>query len=106
MSTQRGSLPPMAKLAISSGSIEIDRAAVHPQGLADTGNEEQQRDARIAHDVAQAIDTVVAGAVRDGERLVVEDAHKAGRVAFGRAIEPFRPAVATATNGAASISLR
>src|SRR3974390_3608150 len=75
--------------------IGIDRdcrAPVHPQGLADARNEKQQRDARIAHKVAHAVDAVVAGAVGNGECLLVEDADEAGRIALRRTVEPLRAA--------------
>jgi len=46
--------------------------------------------ARIAHDVAQRVDAVVAAAVRHHQCLVVVDADEAGEVAARRAIESFR----------------
>ena len=107
ISTQRGSLPLTAKLCISSGSIEIEARPLTRSVSPMPGNEKQQRDARIAHDVAEAVDAVVAGPVGDSERLVVEDTHKTGRVAFAASSRALPgPQVATATNGAASISLR
>ncbi len=88
-STLRGSLPLTAKLSISVG-IDRDRgAAVDAQRLADAGNEEQQRDARVAQDIAEAVDAVVAGPVGQRQRALVENAHEAGRVALGRTVEPF-----------------
>jgi hypothetical protein len=55
-------------------------------------DQEQQGNARVAHDVAERIDAVVAAAVRHHQRLVVVDADEAGKVTARRAIEPFRPA--------------
>ncbi len=54
--------------------VRIDRergAAHHPDGLADAGDQEQEGDARIAHDVAQAVDAVVAAAVGHHQGLSV-----------------------------------
>src|SRR3974390_1117557 len=78
---------------LQQSGIDRDcRAPVHTQGLADAGNEEQQRNARIAHEVAHAVDAVVAGAIGNGECLLVEDADEAGRIALRRAVEPLRAA--------------
>ena len=60
--------------------------------FADAGNEKQQRDARIANDVAQRVDAIVAAAVGNEQRLFIGHAHKTRCVAARRAIEPFRPA--------------
>ena len=79
--------------ALHQFGIDRDRgAAIHAQGLAHAGNQKQQRDARIAHDVAEAVDAVVARPVGNRDGLIVEDAHKAARVALGRAVEPLRSA--------------
>src|SRR6516165_2092779 len=64
----------------------------HPNSLADAGNEKQQRHPRITDNIAQRIDAIVAAAVRNEQRLFIGHAHKAGRVAAWRAIEPVRPA--------------
>ena len=70
------------------------------------GNEEQQRDARIGDQVAQAVDAVVAAAVRHDDGLVVDDAHEAVGSPRGEQSSPSGPMVASAKNGDASISLR
>ena len=68
------------------------RAAVDPERVAGTGNQEQKCYARIADDVAQRIHTVVATAVGQHQRLVVVHAHEAGHVAARRAVQPLRSA--------------
>ena len=69
-----------------------DGAAVDPHGFADAGNEKQQRDARVAHEVAQRIDAIVAATVGDDEGVCVEHPDKTRRVAARRAVEPLGPA--------------
>ena len=96
----------MAKVSVQ---LRIGRdlgAADDAHRLADAGDEEQQRDARIAHQVAQAVDAIVAAAVGDEQRVLVDHAHEARRIAARRAVEAFRPAGRQHQNGAASISLR
>ena len=85
--TQRGGLPSTAKLA----QLRIGRdrgAAVDPDRLADAGDQEQQRDARVADDVAQAVDAVVAAPVGDQQRLLVGTRTKPGGSPRGEQSSP------------------
>jgi hypothetical protein len=66
------------------------RSSVHAQRLAHTGNQEQQCHARIGHDVAQAVDAVVAAAFGQQQRLLVLHRHEARRVAARRCVEAAR----------------
>ena len=57
--------------------------------------------------VPEAVDAVITGPVRDRERLVIENAHETRqRRLWASSRGPPDREVATATNGAASISLR
>jgi hypothetical protein len=56
------------------------------------GDEKQQRDARIADDIAQGVDAVVAAAIGNEQSFLVRHPHETRRVAARRAIEPIRPA--------------
>ena len=58
-------------------------AAVDAQGVLAAGDQEDQPEVRVLHDVGEAIDAVVADPVRDREVGVVQDHHEAGRVALG-----------------------
>ena len=91
-STQRGVFPSSTKLCAQFGIGRDRGAADDAHGLAHAGNEKQQRDARIAHQIAQAVDAIVAAAIGDQQRLLVAHAHEAGRIAARRAIETFGPA--------------
>ena len=55
--------------------------AIDPQCLVITGNDEQQSDAGIGEDIGEAVQPVVAGAVRDGQCLIVQNSDKASRIA-------------------------
>jgi hypothetical protein len=58
----------------------------------DAGYQEQQRYARIANQIAEAVDAIVATPVGNDERRLVDHAHEAGRIAARRAIEAVRAA--------------
>ena len=79
----------MTKDSVSFGSVEIFGATVDAHGLAHAGDEKQQRDARIAHEIAQGVDAIVAAAVGNDDRMLIHDAHKTGRIAARRTIETF-----------------
>src|SRR3984957_7752218 len=71
-------------------AVDADRrASIDAQCPANPGDQEQQRDARVADDVAQGIDAVVAAPVRQHDGPAVDHADKAGRIAARRAIQPF-----------------
>src|SRR5262245_16600189 len=77
--------------ALHQLGVDRDRsAAVHPQRFADARNEKQERNARIAHDVAETVNAIVAWTVGNRERFLVENSYKTWRVAFRRAIQTFR----------------
>ena len=61
--------------------VDQRRPAVDPQRVVIARNDEQQPDARICDDVAQAVETVVAGTVRDRQRVLVKNFHEAHMVA-------------------------
>ena len=106
-STLRGALPCMVKLAHSAGSVEIVARPITRSVSLTPGNQEQQRDARVVDQVAQAVDAVVAAPVRDHQGLVVDARARSPwdrRAASSRARPG--PLVASAKNGAASISSR
>ena len=62
-------------------------AAVDAQAFVKARHQCQNADGRVFDEVAQAIQTVVAGAVGDGDGVFVEDDDKSGVVATWRAIE-------------------
>ncbi len=68
------------------------RPAVQAKDDARPGKKEHQGDARIANDVTQAVDLVVAPAVGEHDRPLVLDPHEAGGIAPRAAIEPLRSA--------------
>jgi hypothetical protein len=53
---------------------------IHAQCVVKARNDEQQSDGGIGDDVRQAVQTVVAGAIRDRQRVLVKNPDKAGRV--------------------------
>lgn len=57
--------------------------AVDPQGVVPPGDEVDQPDVRVGHDVAEAIGTAVAGSLGDGDGRVVEDEGEPWRIALG-----------------------
>lgn len=57
------------------------RGAVHPQGLVDARHEEDQPDAGVLDDVAEAVDAFVAAPVGDHQGAAIGNAHEARRVA-------------------------
>ena len=90
--TVRGALPSILNDASRSGSADTCARPLTRSVLPEPGNQEQQRHPRIAHDVAQGIDAVVAAAIRHHQRLLVVDADEARQIAARRAIQPLRPA--------------
>ena len=64
-------------------------AAIGAEGGAAARQQEQEGAARVAHDIAQRIDAVIAAPVRHHQRLVVVHADKAGLVAARRTIHAF-----------------
>ena len=66
--------------------------AADPQGVAVSGNDENQSDVGADQQVFKRIQPVVAEPVRDGERLLIEDSNEACGIALGRnvqsAVEP------------------
>src|SRR5262245_48589890 len=78
--------------ALHQVGIDRDRsAAVHTEGFTDAGNEKQERDTRIAHDVAETVDAIVAWSVGNRECFLIENSHKTWAIAFRRAIQTFGP---------------
>src|SRR5947207_566224 len=76
--------------ALHQFGIDRDRgAAVDAQRFSDARNKEKKCDARVAHDVPKAVDTVVPGAVGDRECRMIENAYKTRCIALGRAVETF-----------------
>ncbi len=59
------------------------RAPVHPQGVVETGHDEQQPDNRIGDDVAEGIKAIITRPVRDRQGAAVENLYKARRIAPG-----------------------
>ena len=104
--TVRGALPSILNDASRSGIGRYLRAAVDAQRAAGARNQEQQRHPRIAHDVAQGIDAVVAAAIRHHQRLLVINPDKAGQIAARRAIQALRPAGRQRRERRLSISMR
>src|SRR4029453_4400076 len=89
--------------------VRIDRdrsAAVHAQRFANAGNEKQERNARIAHDVPEAVDAIVSRPIGIASVLSSGTRTNPRASPFGEQSRPSGPEVAMATNGAASISLR
>ena len=76
-----GVFPSTAERLEQLGIGDDRRATVDAERVADAGNEEQQPDVRVREDVAQRVREPVAGALRDEQRALVEDADEAGRVA-------------------------
>jgi hypothetical protein len=66
------------------------RAAFDAQALAAAGNQKVDRDAWIAKDITQAVNSIVAIAIWDHQRLFVNDAHEARGIAARRAIHAIR----------------
>ena len=63
--------------------------AVDPVGLVRAGDQEDQSDARVLHEILQTIYSIVATSVGDQQcAAVVGDLNEARLVAFGRAVEP------------------
>ena len=60
-----GTFPSTAERLEQLGVGDDRGAAVDPERVADTGNEEQQPDVRISEDIAQRVGEPVSGAVRD-----------------------------------------
>jgi len=58
-------------------------SAVDPQGVVPPGDQVDQADVRVGHDIAEAIDAAVAGSLRDGDGRVVEHEGEARRIALG-----------------------
>jgi len=58
------------------------RRAIDPQRLIGPRYAEEQADAWILQDVLVAIGQFVAGAIRDEQRLTVDDLDKPGRIAL------------------------
>ena len=75
------------RLALFGETVEQCRvdaelgAAVDPQCGAGTGDQEQQADARVADDVAERVDAVVAAPVGDHQRAFVVNTHEPLEVA-------------------------
>src|SRR5437764_1281100 len=46
-------------------------------------NQENKADFRVLQNIGKGVRTAISGPVRNGERSVVENAHKPGRVPFG-----------------------
>ena len=64
--------------------------AVHTDDDVIAGHHEHQRYSPIAHNVAQAVDPVVAAPVGHRQRLVVEFTHNRTIIAARRAVDAFR----------------
>ena len=86
-----GNLPLHRQRGQQGGIAGDARPAVHTQGLVHSGNQEEQPHLRIFQDVAQTIQAVVAGTVRNEQGVVVEHRHKPGGIALGRDIAPALP---------------
>ena len=79
------------KLSSSAGSTDRCARPFTLQRAARARDQEQQPDARIAHDVAQRVDPIVAAPVRQHQRPRIMHAHEPGQVPARRAVEPLRP---------------
>ena len=70
------------------------RPSVHAQRILEAGDNEHQPDARIGDDIDQRIETVVAGAIRDRQRALVENLDEtdgiAARTDIGLALSTLR----------------
>src|SRR5271170_2806909 len=64
--------------------VDDARLAVHAQGFLGTGDEEDEADIRVGDNVLDRVEVIVAGSIGNEQSLVVEDLHKAGRVAARR----------------------
>src|SRR5271170_1575902 len=64
--------------------VDDARPAVHAQGSLGTGDEEDEADIRVDDNVLDRVEVIVARSIGNEQGLVVEDLHKAGRVAAGR----------------------
>src|SRR5215472_10555376 len=79
--------PPEAWIGADPGS------AVDPVGLVRAGNQKDQPDARVLHQILEAVYPIVAPPVRDQQcAAVILDLDKTRLVAFGGAVEPFTAA--------------
>jgi hypothetical protein len=65
--------------------------AVHPERLANAGNEKEQGDSRVGDDVAQAVNAIIAASLGNEQRLVVLHRDEARRVAARRCIQALGP---------------
>ena len=77
----------MMKLSVSFGSVDILARPTDTHGFADAGNKKQQRDARIAHQIAQAVDSVVAAPIGYQQSVLVDHPDETRRIAARRTIE-------------------
>ena len=57
------------------------------QRFASTGNEEDQANAGVLQHVVEGIDTPVAAAIRNGERLVIETSYESYTISLRRQID-------------------
>jgi len=63
--------------------------AIDPVRLVRAGDQEDQPDARVLHEVLEAVYPIVAAPVRNQQcAAIILDLDEAGLVAFGRAVEP------------------
>ena len=63
-----------------------NRFAVHAERFVHAGDQKQQADRRIADDVPQRVEAVIAAAVGYEQSVVVDDFHEAGHVAARRVV--------------------
>jgi hypothetical protein len=63
------------------------RTAIDSEGATYPGNQEEQRDARVAHDIAQGIDAIVTAPVRQHDGVLIDDAHETRRVTAWRTVQ-------------------
>jgi len=86
---RRGLLALDSKPPFEAGINANPGSAVDPIGLVRAGNQKDEPDARVFHQVLEAVDPIIATAVRDQQRAtVVLDMDKARLVTLGRAVEP------------------
>jgi hypothetical protein len=64
----------LAKLQINPDH----RSTINAERATDSGYKKEQRDAGIAHQVAQRVDPVIAAPVRQHDRMPIHNAHEAG----------------------------
>ena len=69
------------------GVVDDPRAAVDPERVVDARDQEEQRDPVVGEEVRERVGELVAGAVGQEQRPLVEDADEAGRVAARRDVE-------------------